>query len=162
MTANEDTTSDDEMLELLKQTLAVLPDESRLPDETPPQAVLDGAKWIHQWLHMDADLAELTFDSEQSPELAGVRSTGSLRELTFVSGQHTIEMEIQPGQRTVEVSGNIDPVDTGLIQLVVGGEVFSADFDTQGAFILDGLPHGTVLAFAQLHGQTLRLGSFEI
>ena len=152
----------DDTLDLLRRSLGTAPVDLIPADTTPPESVLDGARWVHDWLNMDAELAELTFDSTENTELAGIRATGSLRELTFVSGEHTIEIEIEPGRRTVDVSGRIDPSVAGSVQLVVGGEIFAGDIDASGAFTIDGLERGTVLAFVETQQGKIRLGAFEI
>lgn len=156
--------SDDrEMVDLLRRALATLPSDV-LPsgDEAePPPAVIDGAAWVHDWLTMEAELAELTFDSVDELELAGVRSTAALRELTFVSDAFTIEIEIEPGARTVEVSGTITPPVAGRLQLVVGGEIYAGEI-VDGAFAITALPHGTVLALVDTAQGKIRLGSFEV
>jgi len=161
---NGDRTSagtDDELVDLLRRSLNVLPADVS-PSDTPPESVIEGAIWVHDWLNMDAELAELTFDSTDDVELAGVRSTGSLRELTFVSGSHTIELEIEPGRRSVDVSGTIAPTVAGTMQFVVGGEIFAGTIDDAGAFSVVGVAHGTVLAFVDVPTGKIRLGSFEV
>lgn len=154
--------ADDHTLDLLRASLDSMPLDL-LPGQTsPPGSVLDGARWVHDWLNMDAELAELTFDSTENVELAGIRSTGSLRELTFVSGDRTIEIEIEPGRRAVDVSGMVDPPVSGTVQLVVGGEVFAGEVDESGAFAIAGLARGTALAFVETPTGKIRLGAFEI
>lgn len=162
--ADHDLSSDErEALDLLRVALAALPtDVVPSTDDAPPPAVLEGAAWVHDWLTMEAELAELTFDSVDDLELAGVRSTGALRELTFVSDAFTIEIEIEPGVRTVTVAGTISPPVTGRLQLVVGGEIYAAETDERGAFTLTSVPHGTVLALVETDQGKVRLGSFEV
>ncbi len=155
---------DREMVDLLRFALLSLPSDL-LPsadDAEPPASVIEGAGWVHDWLTMEAELAELTFDSVDQLELAGVRSTGALRELTFVSDAFTIEIEIEPGARTVEVSGTITPPVTGRLQLVVGGEIYAGEIDDRGAFAIGAVPHGTVLALVDTAQGKIRLGSFEV
>lgn len=155
---------DRELLDLLRVALDALPSDL-LPsadDAEPPASVLEGAAWVHDWLTMEAELAELTFDSVDDRELAGVRSTGALRELTFVSDAFTIEIEIEPGARTVGVSGTITPPVTGRLQLVVGGEIYAGEIDEHGSFSLPAVPHGTVLALVDTTHGKIRLGSFEV
>jgi hypothetical protein len=155
---------DRDMVDLLRRALAALPSDL-LPsadDAEPPASVIDGAAWVHDWLTMEAELAELTFDSVDQLELAGVRSIGALRELTFVSDAFTIEIEIEPGARTVEVSGTITPPVAGRLQLVVGGEIYAGEIDDRGAFAITAVPHGTVLALVDTAHGKIRLGSFEI
>ena len=154
--------ADDHMLDLLRRSLESVPLDLLPADAAPPESVLDGARWVHDWLNMDAELAELTFDSTENVELAGVRATGSLRELTFVSGEHTIDIEIEPGRRTVDVSGTIAPPVAGTVQLVVGGEVFAGDVDESGGFAIQGLARGTALAFVETAAGKIRLGAFEV
>jgi hypothetical protein len=153
-----------EMVDLLRRALAALPSDL-LPsadDAEPPASVIDGAAWVHDWLTMEAELAELTFDSIDQLELAGVRSTGALRELTFVSDAFTIEIEIEPGARTVEVSGSITPPVGGRLQLVIGGEIYAGEIDDRGAFAIAAVPHGTVIALVDTAHGKIRLGSFEV
>lgn len=157
------TTEQDEvdLVETLRRALDAFPDRS-LDIAEPPASVIEGAKWVHEWRNMDAELAELTFDSTEGLELAGFRSTGSLRELTFVSGQHSIEIEIEPGPRTVTLHGTVEPPVVGSMQIVVGGEVFTGELDESGAFTIEGVAPGTVLAFVDTPGGKIRLGSFEV
>lgn len=153
-----------ETIGLLRRALGELPSDL-LPaadDAEPPGSLLDGAVWIHDWLTMEAELAELTFDSVERPELAGVRSTGSLRELTFVSDASTIEIEIEPGSRSSGVSGTITPPVAGRVQLVVGAEIYAGDIDHHGGFTIPAVPHGTVLAMIDTTNGKIRLGSFEL
>ena len=153
-----------ETFDLLRRALASLPSDV-LPsadDAEAPASVIEGAAWVHDWLTMEAELAELTFDSVDQLELAGVRSTGALRELTFVSDAFTIEIEIEPGARTVDVSGTITPPVSGRLQLVVGGEIYAGEIDGRGAFAITAVPHGTVLALVDTTHGKIRLGSFEV
>lgn len=152
---------DDDLLALLHDALASIPEPSD-PADMPPPSVVEGARWVHDWLNMEAELAELTYDSTGDRELAGVRSTGSLRELTFVSDGRTIRLSLEPGHRTVTVVGTVEPPAAGRMQLVVGGEVFSGDIDPIGEFVVDGVAHGTVLAFVDTDGGKVRLGAFEL
>lgn len=147
---------------LLRLAMRELPTDLLPSDDDPPESLHDGAVWIHDWLTMEAELAELTFDSVDQPELAGVRSTGALRELTFVSDASTIEIEIEPGVRSAGVSGTITPPVAGRVQLVVGAEIYAGEIDARGAFAIAAVPHGTVLALVDTAHGKIRLGSFEL
>jgi hypothetical protein len=153
---------DNELLGLLRTSLDALPGDDLPGDDPVPAALLEGAAWVHDWHNMEAELAQLTFDSTEDVELAGVRSNGALRELTFVTEIYTIEVEVEPGPRTVTVTGSIEPPATGTMQLLVGGEMFAGDIDEQGSFHLPNVAHGTVLAFIQTPAGKVRLGSFEV
>jgi hypothetical protein len=157
-----DDLTDDDLLELLGGALRTLPTEID-PHEEPPASVLDGGRWVHDWINMDAQLARLTFDSTEHRELAGVRSAASpLRELTFVTDEHTIELEITPGSRTTAISGTVEPPTPGQVRLVIGGEPFTGELDSAGNFEIRDLPTGTVLALVEVGDGKIRLGSFEI
>ena len=154
--------ADDHTLDLLRTSLDSMPLDL-LPGQTsPPGSVPDGARWVHDWLNMDAELAELTFDSTENLELAGIRSTGSLRELTFVSGDRTIEIEIEPGRRAVDVSGMVDPPVSGTVQLVVAARCSPARSTSRVRSLSQGCARGTALAFVETPTGKIRLGVFEI
>ena len=154
---------DDELLDLLRTTLQRLPAGLVPADEHPPDDLVRGSRWVHEWLNMDAELAELEFDSASDRDLAGVRSsTGSLRELTFVAEGRRLEVEIERGPRTARVSGRIEPPLTGSIQLVVGGEVFRSEIGSDGTYEIGDVALGTVLAFVDIDDGRIRLGAFEI
>jgi hypothetical protein len=149
------------MLAALTEVLNSLPTVAD-PDDRPPATVQEGALWVHDWINMEADLAELTFDSQHQPELAGTRASSSLRELTFVGEAYTVEMEIEPGPRTMLVSGTIEPPTAGTVQLIVGGEVFGGPISDAGAFTITDVAEGTALAFVETASGKVRLGSFEL
>jgi hypothetical protein len=152
-----------ETLRILRAALDSLPDPKDPARELAPAAVLEGARWIHDWHTMDSELAELTFDSQSDDrELAAVRSTSALRQLTFISGEIEIEIEIEPGEHGVSLSGTVSPVVGGTVQAVVGGVAERGSIDSLGTFVIDNIDHGTVLAFVETDSGTIRLGSFEV
>lgn len=162
MSSEHNPDNDQQLLDLLRHSLGALA-EDRLPlDDLPPDSVLDGARWLHDWHNMESELALLTFDSTQGIELAGVRSNGALRELTFVTDTYTIELEIEPGPRTTTVYGAIEPPVSGKMQLLVAGHVFGSEIDRDGSFEISEVASGTVLAFVEVPAGKIRLGSFEL
>ncbi len=158
---NDPVTSDDDMLALLRSAFRGFTPGTVPADAEPPPSLLEGSLWVHQWHNMESELAELTYDSSvQSP--VSVRSGSSLRQLTFRSGDRSIEMAIEPAGRSVVVSGEISPPLIGTMQLLVGGEMFVAEIDPSGSFIVEDVPFGTVLAFVATTGMKIRLGAFEV
>lgn len=151
-----------ELLRVLRSALRSVPDLKDPAMETAPASVLEGARWVHDWHNMDADLARLAFDSHESLELAGVRSASSLRQLTFVSDDHEIAIDIEPGPSGVSLTGTVTPVVDGNVEILVGGIAHRGTIDDLGAFVLDNVDHGTALAFVTTVDQTIRLGSFEL
>jgi hypothetical protein len=79
---------DDELLTALRQAV-----RSR---EAVPADFVDAAKGAFAWRNIDAELAELTYDSETSVEhaLSMRAEAASIRALTFTSARLTIELEI--------------------------------------------------------------------
>lgn len=151
------------MLQLLRQSLGDLPVDLIPADTPPPLDLIENSKFVHDWYNMDAELAEIEFDSSVDRQLAGVRSAGgSLRELTFVAAGRRVEVEIEPGPNSACISGRIEPPGTGSLQLVVGGEVFRGDVKPDGTFVIDDVSFGTALAFIDSDDGRIRLGAFGI
>lgn len=149
-------------LDLLRAALDSLPLASIPVDEEPPASVLAGARWVHEFLTMDAELAELTFDSSVDGELAGVRADTALRELTFVTGDWTLEIEIEPSRQGVVITGTVAPPLVGDLEVVVGGILHSGSFGDDGTCTIESVPHGTLLAFIDTADGKVRLGAFEV
>ncbi len=97
------------------QLIATLGDAIRRADPVP-ENVLAGARAAFTWRTIDAELAELVFDS--ASELTGVRSETSPRQVTFQAPGVEIEvMVIENGQR--RIVGQLIPPSEVTIQLAV-------------------------------------------
>jgi hypothetical protein len=79
---------DEELLAALRQAL-------RAQNQVPPQFI-EAAKSAFAWHNIDAELAQLTYDSTRDADRPmGVRSdSASIRALTFTAARLTIEMEV--------------------------------------------------------------------
>lgn len=152
----------EEAFALLQSALSSLPEPPRVGPGEVPAEVLDGARWIHDWVNMDAELAQLTHDSSLDASLASVRSTSPLRHVTFECGNYEIEIEIEPAERGVSMTGSVTPPTVGTVQAVVGGLSHRGTIDDLGTFIIDNVNHGVVMAFIETDAGTIRLGSFEV
>jgi hypothetical protein len=125
--------SDDELLALLGQALGTT--------DAPPEHVLEGARSAFTWRTIDAELAELVFDSAR--ELSGVRSDEPNRQITFSAPGVEIEvMVIENGSRRL-VGQLVPPVAT-TIELVGSDAVYSTRSDDLGRFAFDELAPGPV------------------
>ena len=122
----------------------------------------DGARWVHDWVNMDAELARLTHDSSAEPSLAPVRSGTPLRQITFACERFEIDIEIEPSERGVSMTGTVSPPTVGTIQATIGGVSHQGAIDELGTFLIDDVNHGVVMAFIIAEGVTIRLGSFEV
>lgn len=114
-----------------------------------PRRVLEAAYAAFAWRTIDAELAELTYDSRSGASLAGTRSQNApLRSMTFASTTVTIEVEIEP---TV-LLGQIVPSESGsLLVIRQDGVQESFEVDDLGCFAIEPIP--TVPFRIQLAGQ---------
>lgn len=92
-----------------------------------PHDFIETAKNAYAWHSIDAELAQLTYDSSRDARSASVRSeTASIRALTFTSAHMSIELEVTqdsligqivpPAKGTIETQGKaglttVSPVD---------------------------------------------------
>jgi hypothetical protein len=125
---------DEELLAVLRQALAER-------QAVPPEFV-EAAKHAFAWHNIDAELAELTYDSSRDAEPApSTRAeTASIRALTFTSAHLTIELEVTHDS----LLGQIVPAQAGTIkvQLRDGAET-TVPADEIGRFTIRPMPTGT-------------------
>ena len=82
---------DEELLAALRQAL--------LARQAVPPGFVEAAQNAFAWRNIDAELAELTYDSVRDNEMAASMraEAASIRALTFTSAHLTIELEVRPG-----------------------------------------------------------------
>lgn len=125
-------TPDDALFDELKQALEQA--------DSVPEDVLDMAKESFTWRTIDAELAELVFDSAVD-EVAGVRGTAlAERELTFRAGEVEIEIMLGDGN----LNGQVVPAGPGTVELTSGGATHQSGVDSFGAFSFEDVPQGPV------------------
>ena len=122
--------SDEQLLEELGAALA---EADPVPDH-----VLAAAKAGYTWRTIDAELAELAFDSLVD-ELAGVRSEGGDRQLTFRSADLEIEVIVR-GAAERTLIGQLVPPQPGAVELVAADESRRFDVGPDGTFTIADLP----------------------
>lgn len=104
-----------------------------------PPSVREAGYAAYAWRTIDAELAELTFDSTRSdPALAGSRSNQApLRSLTFSSSAITIELEVEPNA----LLGQLVPAQTGsVIILLRDGTSSTVPVLDLGCFAIEPIP----------------------
>lgn len=108
--------------------------------EDPPPDVIAAARACYAWHAIDAELAELTFDSTRQQDLATMRArSAAVQALTFTSPQLTIELEI--AGRTVR--GQLVPHQSGDVEFqLAGGDVVRVRTNELGYFTADFVPRG--------------------
>lgn len=126
---------DEELLAALRNALRGPPAQG-----VPPEFI-EAGKAAYTWRTIDAELAELTYDSAQeSLAAAGRRAEdAATRTLTFSSAHLTIELEATGDA----LLGQLVPVQTGLVEIQSGPEKGTqTDVDTMGCFTIQPIPAG--------------------
>lgn len=122
---------DDEVL------LAALQQAIRARQAVPPHFVETG-KNAFAWRNIDAELAQLTYDSTESSATAATRAeAASIRALTFTSPRLTIELEVTEGS----LLGQVVPAQAATIEVQTReGAQTVAPSDEIGCFSLSPIP----------------------
>lgn len=107
--------------------------------EAVPTAFVEAGKSAYAWRHVDAELAQLTFDSSRDAELAAaMRSeSASVRALTFQSAHFTIEVEITEDA----FLGQLVPPQSGTAETQARtGQLITTSIDDVGCFAIEPKP----------------------
>ncbi len=108
-----------------------------------PASVIDAAKASFTWRTVDAELAELVFDSA-SEELVGVRSGAeATRQMTFRAPGVEIEVAVL-SEGTRRIVGQLVPPQQAEIELRYGNESRTVQSDNLGRFTLHDVPAGPI------------------
>jgi hypothetical protein len=125
--------NDEELLAALQQALAAR-------QEVPAEFVAAGQS-AFAWHNIDAELAQLTYDSVRDTEpLVATRSEpASIRALTFTSARLTIELEVTSDS----LVGQIVPVQAATIEIQGrAGAPVPVAADEIGCFLIHPIPRG--------------------
>jgi hypothetical protein len=120
--------------------LAALREALRAREAVPPEFV-EAAKSAFAWHNIDAELAQLTYDSsrdaEYEPSLRG--EAASIRALTFTSAHLTIELEVTRDS----LLGQVIPAQAGVVTVQPGdGAETEYPVDELGFFAIRPIPAG--------------------
>ena len=120
-----------------EQLLAALREAIKARQAVPAWFV-DTAKSAYAWHNIDAELAQLTYDSEADLDrAAAVRSeTASIRALTFTSPHLTLELEVTENS----LVGQIIPPRAGTLEVHTTAGVTSSPVDEIGCFAVTPIP----------------------
>ncbi len=105
-----------------------------------PEDVTEFAKAALLWRNIDAELAELSYDS--SEERAAVRGVATARILAFESAEWMVDLEYDPFSG--HLMGQIEPARHVMVELHVIGKVLRTESDNEGRFGFDGIYNGPV------------------
>jgi hypothetical protein len=125
-----------------EELLAALGDAMKARQEVPDWFVETG-KNAFAWHNIDAELAQLTYDSSvdadqgQVAGAAAVRSeAASIRALTFTSTHLSLELEVA----SESLLGQVIPPQAGTLEVHTTAGVTSSPVDEIGCFAVDPIP----------------------
>ena len=107
--------------------------------EAVPSWFVETGKNAFAWHNIDAELAQLTYDSrEDRREVAAMRAeTALIRALTFTSDHLTMELEVTGNS----LLGQLFPARAGMIEIHTRtGEISTTEVDEIGCFSIDPIP----------------------
>ena len=121
-----------------EQLLAALGEAMRAR-QAVPESFVDMGKSAYAWHNIDAELAQLTYDSSREPA-AGLRSeTASIRALTFTSAHLSLELEVTDGS----LLGQVIPPQAGTLETQTrAGVTVMTVIDEIGCFAVAPIPAG--------------------
>ncbi|MGO8727963.1 MAG: hypothetical protein ACLQK8_14885 [Streptosporangiaceae bacterium] len=138
-----DQPGDDELEEELRRTAASL-------DPVPPE-LLRAAADAFTWRTVDAELAELVYDSLVDEDaLALVRGGSDRRLLSFEAGGLSIDLEVSTAGAARELTGQLAPPQRASIEIRAGSGRVRTDADELGRFRATSVPAGPMSLRCQL------------
>jgi hypothetical protein len=112
--------------------------------EPVPDRLVQAAVDAYAWRTLDADLAELVFDSLDDQEAALVRGGQGERLLSFQASTLTIEIEVTATGSARRLIGQLVPPQRADVEIRHQDDVLMIATDELGRFIADSLPAGPV------------------
>lgn len=109
-----------------------------------PAYVLDAARGSYTWRTIDAELAELAYDSATDSEAALARSADARRLLTFESPGLSVEVEVTSGAPERRLVGQLVPPQRAEIEIRHSGGTLKVTADELGRFAAEGVAPGPV------------------
>ena len=122
---------DDRLLGALRQALRAR--------EAVPSWFIETGRSAFAWHNIDAELAQLTYDSNEDRLQATVMrsETASIRALTFTSAHLSVELEVTGNS----LLGQLLPAREGELEIHTRtGEISTTDVDEIGCFSVDPIP----------------------
>jgi hypothetical protein len=124
------------------ELLAALGEAIKARDAVPSWFVHTG-KNAYAWHNIDAELAQLTYDSRTDADaMAVARSeTATIRALTFTSAHVSIELEVADGS----LLGQVVPPQAGTLETRTRAGMTTSPVDETGFFAVEPIPPGPFL-----------------
>jgi hypothetical protein len=118
-------------------------DEALGEEEPIPPGLIEAAQESYTWFDVDAELAELLFDSAQE-ELVLLRSEGERRLLVFGSAERAVQFETVRSGDGFDLVGFVTPGRSEEVRAQRPGDEVVTRSDDGGAFTLEALGGGLV------------------
>jgi hypothetical protein len=110
-----------------------------------PERVLEGARGSLTWRTIDAELAELAYDSMlEARGESLVRNAETHRALTFEAPGLSVEVEVGASGAGRRLVGQLVPPQPAAIEIRHPGGTIPVEADDLGRFSADGVPAGPV------------------
>lgn len=110
-----------------------------------PERVMFAAKASLSWRTIDAELAELTYDSALDDErLSLVRGAATARMLTFSAGDLTVDVEVEGTDRERRLVGELAPAQRATIVVRHAQGTTEVETDEDGRFRTGVVPAGPI------------------
>lgn len=121
---------DEELLTALREAIRA---REAVPDE-----FIEMGKNAYAWHNIDAELAQLTYDSSADRKLSTVMrsESASIRALTFTSAHLSIEVDVTAGS----LVGQIIPPGAGTLETHTKVGVTTMPIDEIGCFVVEPIP----------------------
>lgn len=115
-----------------------------------PADVNEFAKAALSWRTIDADLAQLSYDSSEESNSVSVRGVATSRLLAFEAGELTIDLEHEP--LSGHLLGQLEPAGLMTVELHMLDTVLVTESDELGRFSFDGIQSGPFALVIRLEG----------
>jgi hypothetical protein len=112
--------------------------------DPPPPPVLEAARASLSWRTIDAELAELTFDSIIDQPATQLRGGEGPRLMTFAAPGLDIEVEVSRVGPRRQLVGQVVPTQTAHIEVHHGGGIETVEADRLGRFSAEAISAGPV------------------
>ena len=139
-----------------EQFLAALGEAMKARSAVPAWFIEMG-KNAYAWHNIDAELAQLTYDSRTDADaVAAARAeTATIRALTFTSAHLSIELEVVAGS----LLGQVVPPQPGTLETHTRAGMITSPVDEAGFFALEPIPPGPfLLRFRTADGASVMTG----
>src|SRR5437764_3139344 len=110
-----------------------------------PERVTFAAKASLAWRTVDAELAELTYDSAlDADRLTLVRGAAAARLLTFSASGLTVDIEVEETDGGLRLIGELSPVQPAVVEVRHAEGTTEVETDEDGRFRIGPVPTGPI------------------